>query len=86
MNGGVAQMNTTTQQEQPSIQPLWLTYPEAQRLTGLGRTTLSTIVNSGKVKAARVGRAVRINRESLERFMETHAIQPKLPGFNDITS
>ncbi len=71
--------------EQTELQREWLTYPEAQTVSGLGRTTLSSLVNSGKVKAARVGRAVRINRESLEEFMETHATQPKLPGFDDTT-
>jgi excisionase family DNA binding protein len=77
-------MKTTTRPEQGGIEPLWLSYPEAQKLSGLGRTTLWTLVSSGEIKAARVGRAVRINRESLEEFMETHATQPKLPGFDDI--
>ena len=62
----------------------WITYEEAQRLTSLGRTTLWRICSSGYVKSARVGRAVRINRRSLEEFMESHATQPRLPGFDDI--
>ena len=62
----------------------WLTYSEAQEYAGLGRTTLWSLVSSGKVKAARVGRALRISRRSLEEFMETHATQPRLPGFDDI--
>jgi excisionase family DNA binding protein len=61
----------------------WLTYPEAQRYTGLGRTTLWTLVSSGEIKAARVGRALRISRRSLEQFMERHATQLRLPGFDD---
>jgi len=52
------------------ITPTWLSYSEAQRLVGLGRTTLWQLVSSGEVKAARVGRAVRLNRQSLERFLE----------------
>jgi len=76
-------MNTATQAEQAGIVPLWLTYPEAQRLTGLGRTTLWTLVSTGQVKAAKIGRAVRISRLSLERFMEQHATQPRRPGFDD---
>lgn len=51
----------------------WLTYPEAQELTHLGRTTLWAIVSRGEVKAARVGRAVRISRASLRDFMERSA-------------
>jgi excisionase family DNA binding protein len=52
------------------ITPTWLSYSEAQRLVGLGRTTLWQLVSSGEVKAARVGRAVRLNRQSLERYLE----------------
>jgi hypothetical protein len=33
-------MSTTEQAEQKNVMALWLTYPEAQRLTSLGRTTL----------------------------------------------
>ena len=81
--GGGTQMSTA---EQAELQREWLTYPEAQTVSGLGRTTLWILVTSGKIKAARVGRAVRISRRSLEEFMETHATQPKLLGFDDITS
>jgi len=64
-------MTTTERAEQADVEALWLTYPEAQRLTSLGRTTLWTLVSSGEVRAARVGRAVRINRRSLEEYMES---------------
>jgi excisionase family DNA binding protein len=63
-------MSTVEQAERTDVEALWLTYPEAQRLTSLGRTTLWTLVSSGEIKAARVGRAVRINRRSLEAYME----------------
>jgi excisionase family DNA binding protein len=58
---------------QTEIMPTWITYEEAQRLTSLGRTTLWRMVKSGKVKSTSIGRAVRINRESLEEFMEREA-------------
>jgi len=77
-------MKATTQLEQAEILPLWLTYRQAQRLSGLGRTTLWTLVNSGEIRAARVGRAVRIDRRSLEEFMNKRATQPKLPGFDNL--
>ncbi len=48
----------------------WLTYPEAQHYAGLGRTKLWELVSAGDVKAARVGRAVRISRRSLDEFMQ----------------
>jgi len=61
----------------------WLSYKDAERVVGLGRTTLWKLVSSGEVQAARVGRAVRLNRRSLEEYLERHATQPKLPGFDD---
>ena len=64
-------MSTAEQVEQADVEALWLTYPEAQRLTSLGRTTLWTLISSGEIKAARVGRAVRISRRSLEEYMES---------------
>ncbi len=58
---------------QTEIKPTWITYEEAQRLTSLGRTTLWRIVKTGAVRSTSVGRAVRINRESLEDYMEREA-------------
>jgi excisionase family DNA binding protein len=69
--------------ERAELEKEWITYREAQKFSGLGRTTLSSLVNGNKVKAARVGRAVRISRRSLEEFMETCATQPRLPGFDN---
>ena len=61
----------------------WLSYSQAQKYSGLGRTKLWQLVSSGEVKAARVGRSVRISRLSLEHFMQRHAVQLKLPGIDD---
>jgi excisionase family DNA binding protein len=59
---------------QAEIEAQWITYVEAQRLTSLGRTTLWKIANSNEgIKTARIGRAVRINRRSLEQYMERMA-------------
>jgi excisionase family DNA binding protein len=72
-------MNASINQQRPGerlrtkLEPAWITYDEAQRLTSLGRTTLWRIVKSGEVKSASIGRAVRINRESLEEYMEREA-------------
>lgn len=60
---------------QTETEPTWITYEEAQRLTSLGRTTLWRICSSGEVKTARIGRAVRINRQSLEAYMERTAAE-----------
>ncbi len=52
------------------IQKEWVSYPEAERYSGLSHTTLWRHVTSGKLKAARVGRSVRIHLPSLRKFME----------------
>ena len=48
----------------------WLSYAEASELVGLGRTTLWKLAGAGEIEVARVGRAVRINRESLTAYMK----------------
>jgi excisionase family DNA binding protein len=48
----------------------WLTYAEGQRYCSLGRTKLSELVTTGEVEAAKIGRAVRISRRSLDDYME----------------
>lgn len=47
----------------------WVTYRQAEELSGLSRTTLWRLVRAGEVKAAKVGRAVRINCGSLDAYM-----------------
>jgi excisionase family DNA binding protein len=48
----------------------WVTYKQAEELSGLSRTTLWKLLSTGEIKAARVGRAVRINRRSLEEYLD----------------
>jgi len=55
---------------QAEITREWVTYKEAKELSGLSRTTLWKLVSAGEIKAARVGRAVRINRRSLAEYLE----------------
>jgi excisionase family DNA binding protein len=52
------------------VQHEWISYPEAERYSGLSHTTLWRYVTSGQLKAARVGRSVRIHLPSLREFME----------------
>jgi excisionase family DNA binding protein len=53
-----------------TITPAWLSYRQAEAYSNLSRTTLWQLINARKIRAARVGRAVRIERTSLQRFME----------------
>lgn len=55
------------------VQREWISYPEAERYSGLSHTTLWRYVGSGKLKAARIGRSVRIHLPSLKAFMEEKA-------------
>jgi excisionase family DNA binding protein len=59
--------------KQAIVQREWFSYAEAERYSGLSRTTLWRLMGSGEIKAARVGRAVRISRRSLEEYMECAA-------------
>lgn len=54
-------------------QPLWLSYRQAQGLTGLSRGTIWGLVSSGKVEAAKVGTRVLIRRESLIDYLESQS-------------
>ncbi len=56
-------MTTTIERE-------WLTYREAQMVSGIGRTRLWKLLRAGHIKSAKVGRSVRISRESLDEFLE----------------
>ena len=55
------------------VQQEWISYPEAERFSGLSHTTIWRYVGSGQLKAARVGRSVRIHLPSLRDFMEENA-------------
>ena len=48
----------------------WLTYKEAEQVVGLSRTTLWKLISAGEIEHRKVGRAVRINRQSLGAYMK----------------
>ena len=52
----------------------WVTYKQAEELSGLSRTTLWKLLSVGEIKAARIGRAVRINRRSLDDYLERASV------------
>jgi excisionase family DNA binding protein len=55
-------MKTTT------VRAEYVNHPDAERMTGLSRVTLWKYVKAGEIEASHVGRAVRINVESLRAF------------------
>jgi excisionase family DNA binding protein len=52
------------------VQPEWLRYPEAERYSGLGRSTLWRLVKDDHIQAAKVGKAVRLSRRSLDEYLQ----------------
>ena len=52
----------------------WITYRQAGELVGLSRTTLLQLVSTGEVQAVKVGRALRIDSNSLEHYMRQHSV------------
>ncbi len=56
------------------IEAVWVSYPEAERYSGLSHVTLWRRVNAGEIKAAKIGRSVRIHLPSLREFMEEKAV------------
>jgi excisionase family DNA binding protein len=69
--------NSTERLEMHSMDSIreWVSYPEAEQYCGLSHTTLWRYVSSGEIKAARIGRSVRIYLPSLKRFMEGRATE-----------
>ncbi len=55
------------------VERAWYSYSDAERYTGLSRVTLWRAVERGELKVARIGRAVRMSRTELDRFMEQSA-------------
>jgi excisionase family DNA binding protein len=45
--------------------------PEAQEVTGLGRTTLYREIKAGRLEAVKVGTSTLITRAALERYLES---------------
>jgi excisionase family DNA binding protein len=54
-----------------TLRPEYVNYPDAERMTGLSRVTLWKYVKAGEIEASHVGRAVRINVDSLRAFMKS---------------
>ena len=58
-------MQTTTSEK------LYLTYREAEQLTGLHETTIWRAFKTGELKASGSGRGIRFSRDEMIRWMES---------------
>lgn len=63
--------------EQVEITPQYLTYRQAEELTGLSRQTVWRLIKSGDVRAFRIGRSVKIERRSLESYVQAEPVEPE---------
>jgi excisionase family DNA binding protein len=61
----------------------WLDYPEAERFSAFSLRTLRRLIRDGRLRAKKIGREMRIDKRSLEAFLENHPAQPRLPGFEE---
>jgi len=65
----------------PIEPPLLLRAHEAGRLLGLGRSTVFELIARGELPAVRIGRAVRVPRAALERWVrERSGDEPSASG------
>lgn len=56
--------------QETEVRVEYVNYPDAERMTGLSRVTIWKHVKAGDIEASHVGRAVRINTDSLRAFMK----------------
>ena len=47
-------------------------HPDVTRLTNLGRSTIYNEIAAGRLRAVRIGRAVRVRRDDLDRWLDRH--------------
>jgi excisionase family DNA binding protein len=61
----------------PELRPEWLSYNQSRKITGLSRGTIRKIIDSGSVKAAKVGSRTLIHRQSLLEYLDSQAYAGK---------
>lgn len=60
---------SSASENEATIQPEWLTYRDAETYSSLSRTRLWKLLNTSEIRGARVGRAVRISRASIDEYL-----------------
>jgi excisionase family DNA binding protein len=51
------------------VERQWLSYQEITEIYGISRGTVWKLISAGEIKAAKIGRSVRISRCSIEQFL-----------------
>jgi len=62
--------------------PSWVSYQEAERISGLSRGSLTKLIGNGRLHAAKAGRVMRISKHSLEKYMRDHGLAEQLRLFD----
>jgi excisionase family DNA binding protein len=47
----------------------WLSYQEIREIYGISRGTVWKLISAGEIRAAKIGRSVRISRGSIEQYL-----------------
>jgi hypothetical protein len=56
----------------------WVSLLQAQRISGYSRAVLRRLIGNGQLLATKIGRATRIDKHSLESFVENQPEQLRL--------
>lgn len=78
-DGDGEEIMESSRTETEATTPAWgayLTYAQAERYSGLSRSTLWRLLKRGEIAAVKAGSAVRIVRTSLDEYLEAHAWLP----------
>jgi excisionase family DNA binding protein len=72
MRGDIAKVESYDQPHGTMLPKLGYSIKEAQRITGIGRTTLWKAINKGKLRHFRVGRRILFSPEHLQDFLKAY--------------
>lgn len=50
----------------------WISIAEMQEMLGIGRTKAYSLISRRELSATRIGRAVRVHRRDVERYLESN--------------
>ena len=72
MSSHVASTKASSEPTDTALPKIGYSYKEAQKITGLGRTTLWKAVEDGKLKCFKIGRRRLFSPEHLREFMAAY--------------
>ena len=72
MKGDVASIESSEQLPKAVLPKLGYSVKEAEKITGIGRTTLWKAITKGKLKHFKVGRRVLFSSEHLKEYLKSY--------------